>query len=86
MAAVFAVLAIVSLILGVVLSMMIVHEVSKRGVKIKFFLIRFLIIRYINQYNRLTTQETGKVGPLYYPCIVSYQLALVFTVVYFVLR
>ncbi len=86
MATFFAALAIVSLILGVVFSMMIVHEVSKRGFKINFFLIRLLIIKYVSQYKQLTTKETGRAGPLYYPCIVSYQLALLFSVVYFVLR
>jgi hypothetical protein len=86
MATVFAVLALASVGLGVVFTIMIVHEVSKRGVKINFFLLRLYIIKYIHQYQKLTRKETGRPGPLYYPCIVSYQMALVFAVVYFLVR
>ena len=86
MANVAAVLAFVSVGLAIVLSIMIVHEVSKRGVKINFFLLRLLIIKYISQYKELTKKETGKVGPLYYPCILSYQAALVFAVLYLIAR
>ena len=86
MATSFAVLAFVSVILAVVLSMMIVGEVSRRGVKINVFLLRLYIIKYIDQYKRLTREETGKVGPLYYPCVWSYALALVFAIAYLVAR
>jgi hypothetical protein len=44
------------------------------------------IIKYINQYQHLTREETGKVGPLYYPCVGSYIAALVFAIVYLILR
>lgn len=86
MAYIFAAIAFVSVASGIVLSMMIVGEVSKRGVKINYFLIRLFLIKYIHEYKRLTTQETGRVGPLYYPCIVSYQLALLFAVVFLLVR
>jgi hypothetical protein len=75
------VLAFVSVVLGVVFSMMIVHEVSKRGVKINVFWLRLYIFKYIDQYKRLTRVETGKVGPLYYLCVGSYVLALVFVII-----
>ena len=81
-----AVLAFVSVGLGIVFSMMIVHEVSKRGVKINYFLLRLLIYKYVHQYQQLTRIETGKVGPLYYPCVVSYFMTLVFGIVYLIAR
>jgi len=68
----------------VVLAMMMTHEVSKRGVKINFLLLRLYFIKYMHQYKQLTKQETGRVGPLYYPAIVAINLALVLTVVAFV--
>ena len=77
MANALLVLAIVFVGLFVVFSIMIVNEVSKRGVKINFFLLRLYIIKYIHQYRQITKKETGKVGPLYYPCIVSVNLAWV---------
>ena len=40
----------------ITLSIMIVHEVSKRGVKINFFLLRLYIIKYIHQYRKITLE------------------------------
>ena len=86
MANIFAVMALASVIVAVVFSIMIVGEVQKRGVKINFLWLRLYIIKYIHQYRQLTKKETGRVGPLYYPCTVSYQLALVIAIVYLLLR
>jgi hypothetical protein len=80
------ILALVFVGLFVVFSIMIVHELSKRGVKIRFFWLRLYLIKYIHQYKQLTLKETGKIGPLYYPCIVSVNLALVLAIVGLVLR
>lgn len=86
MANILLILALVFVGLFVVFSIMIVNEVSKRGVKINFFLLRLYIIKYIHQYKQITKQETGKIGPLYYPCIVSVNLALVCAIVGLVLK
>ena len=86
MANLFLILILVSVGLGVVFSMMIVKEVSKRGGKTNLALLRLYIIKYIDQYRQLTRKETGKVGPLYYPCIGSYIMALVFAIVYLIVR
>jgi hypothetical protein len=86
MATAAAILAFVLVGLGVVFSMMIVQEVSKRGVKINFVLLRLYIIKYIDQYKKLTLKETGKVGPLYYPCVGSYVAALVLAIIYLIAR
>jgi hypothetical protein len=86
MANVAAILAFVSVGLAVIFSMMIVHEVSKRGGKINFFLLRLYIIKYIDQYQKFTRKETGKAGPLYYPCVGSYIMALVFAIIYLIAR
>ena len=80
MADILLVMALVFVGLFIVFSMMIVHEVSKRGVKISFLWLRLYLIKYIHQYRKLTKQETGKVGPLLYPCIVSINAALVLAV------
>lgn len=86
MAILAAILAFISVGMAVVFSMMIVHEVSKRGVKINYFLLRLYVIKYIDQYKKLTLAETGKIGPLYVPCVGSYVAALVFAIVYLVSR
>jgi hypothetical protein len=85
MASIVLIFAIACVCLYVIFSMMIVHQLSKRGVKINFFLLKLLIIKYIHQYKQITLEESGKVGPLYYPCIVSINMALVLVLVYFIL-
>ncbi|MBW2644800.1 MAG: hypothetical protein JRE23_01230 [Deltaproteobacteria bacterium] len=86
MANVFLGLALVFVGLFVTLSIMIVHEVSKRGIRINFFLLRLYIIKYIQQYRKFTLEESGRVGPLYYPCVISVNLALILAVVSFILK
>ena len=78
--------AIVFVIIFVVFAMMIVHELSRRAVKINFFLLKLYLIKYIDQYRRITKEETGRIGPLYYPCIGSVNLALICAVLGLVLK
>ena len=78
---VFLVLAIVCLLCGVVSSIMITSFVSRRGTKINYFLIRIYIYKYINQYRKITEEETGKAGPLFYSFTISFILALFFAIV-----
>ena len=86
MANILIILALVFVGLFVIFSIMIVHEVSKRGIKINFFLLRLYIIKYIHQYRKMTKEETGKIGPLYYPCVGSINLALVCGIAGLILR
>ena len=86
MANALLIFALVFVGLFVIFSIMIVHELSKRGVKINFILLRLYIIKYIHEYKQLTLKETGKIGPLYYPCIISVNLALALAIVGLVLR
>jgi hypothetical protein len=86
MATLAVILAFLSVGLAVVFSMMIVHEVSQRGVKINYPLLRLFLLKYIEQYRKLTLKETGKAGPLYLPCVGSYVSALVFGIVYLIAR
>jgi len=83
---VFLILAIVSVLCGVLFSIMITSFISKRGTKINYFLIRIFIYKYVNQYRKITIEENGKVGPLFYPFIVSFILALIFAIVGAILK
>ena len=67
---------IVSVVAHVVFSMLIVNEVSKRGVKINVPMLRIFIIKYAEQYRQFTKQETGSVGSLFYLWIFSINIAL----------
>ncbi|MGD8538031.1 MAG: hypothetical protein PVI66_04865 [Candidatus Aminicenantes bacterium] len=44
---------------------MIINFLEKRNVKINYFLIRFLMWKYVSQYKKITLEETGIVGSLY---------------------
>ncbi len=60
MTSIILICAIVCLCLYVIFSMMIVHELSKRGVKINFFWLRLLIVKYIQQYKKITLEKYKK--------------------------
>lgn len=82
----FMSLAIAAAAIYVVFSMLIVHELQKRNVKINFFFLRLFLLKYANQYKEMTRRETGKVGPLFYGWLVSINAALVFVILGLVLR
>lgn len=60
---VFAAVGILSLAAHIIFSIMIMHELEKRGIKTNVLLMRLLIIKRANQYKTLTTKETGAWGP-----------------------
>jgi len=82
----FLVLAIVCVLCGVASSILIIMFLSKRGTKINYLLIRIYIYKYINQYRKITIEETGKVGPLFYSFIISFILALIFAIIGILLK
>ncbi len=83
---VFLVLAIPCAVIGVVLMMAMTSAVRVRGQKINWFFLRLFILKYISDYRYFTIKETDRSGPLFYPFIISINLALLFTVLGLVLR
>ena len=82
----FLILAGASALWGVVSSMVITAFVARRGVKINVVFLRLLVLKYIHQYRKITTQERGRPGPWFYSFVISMNLALVSTIVGLVLR
>lgn len=82
----FLTLAILSAVWGIVSAMVIVSFLASRGNKINLLLLRVLILKYLNQYHSITSQENGKPGPWFYSYILSMNLALVFAILGLVLR
>ena len=82
----FFIPALVSVIVGIVFMIMIVSFLSKRGIKINYIFLRLYIIKYIHQYRKITIEENGKPGNLFYAFIVSMNLALVLAVIGIILR
>lgn len=79
-------LALLSVLVNIVLSALIVHELRKRGVKINYFLIKLLLPKYVHQYKRITKEERGAVGGIFYGWLISINAALVFGVAGLVAR
>lgn len=77
----FLCLAIFCVLFNVVITMIIISELQKRKVKINFFLLRLFIPKYVHQYKKITLEESGKVGALYYWCIGSINLAWILAVI-----
>jgi hypothetical protein len=75
-----AILAIIAVGWHVTAGIMIFIELQRRGEKVNFILIRFMLPIYINRYKKITFSETGKVGRLFYHWIISINTALVLVV------
>jgi len=82
----FLVLALVSVVLGIVPWIKIISFLSKRGVKINYLLLKVLIVKYVEQYKRITIEENGKPGLWFYLFIISMNLTLLFAVVGIILK
>jgi len=65
---------------------MITSFLSRHGIKINYVFLRLFLPKYIHQYRKLTVEENGKPGNLFYAFIVSMNLALVFAIIGIVLR
>jgi len=83
---IFLVLALPLAVTGVGLMMAMTGALHARGYPINWVFIRLYVIKYIHQYRKVTIQETGRPGPLFYPFVISMNLALVFTILGLVLR
>jgi len=82
----FFIPALVSAVFGIVFMIMIASFLSKRGIKINYIFLRLYIIKYIHQYRKITIEENGKPGNLFYAFIVSMNLALVLAIIGIILR
>ena len=76
LAVVFAVVAFAAMAWNVVSTMMIVKWLQVRGHTINFVLLKALAPVYAHHYKRLTLQEAGAPGPLFYHWVVSINVAL----------
>jgi len=74
-------LALVCAVWGVVAAILIAADVQRRGVKVNFIWLRLLILKYLHEYAKLTREETGRVGPLFYHYVVPLNIALILCVI-----
>jgi len=86
MSTLFLILALISVAWGIANSIMITSFLSERGIKVNYLFIRLFIFRYVRQYRKITMEETGKPGLLFYPFIAAWNLALIFAIVGVILK
>ena len=79
--AVFVVIGLLCAVWAVTASILIARDVQTRGVEVSFLWLRLMILKYLHDYARLTREETGRVGPLFYHYVVPLNVALVIAVV-----
>lgn len=79
-------IAVVSAAWGVVDMILIAVALDKRGIPVNMLLFRVLFFKYAEQYKRITREETGKVGPLFYSYIIAMNTALVCAVIGLLLK
>jgi hypothetical protein len=65
----------------VVASLLVFEYLRRRGRPVNFLLLRLLLFSYVGQYKKITMEEDGRVGPLFYHWIFSINTALVLVVV-----
>jgi hypothetical protein len=70
----------------VVASLLIYENLRRRGEKVSFIWLRAMLPFYVSRYRKLTRQESGKVGNLFYHWVVSINLALLLVVIAFAAR
>lgn len=81
----YLILVIISAICGVVFSLKITFFLSRHGIKINYWLLRLYMLKYLKQYRKLTIEENGKPGNLFYAFIASWSFALVILMIGIVL-
>ena len=75
------VLLILCVIWAVVSSLLIVRDLHNRGIPVNYIWLRVMILKYLHQYSKITREETGRVGPLFYHYVVPLNVALVLAII-----
>jgi hypothetical protein len=69
-------LGVAAALSNVVILILIMAALDRRGHKTNMFLARIYLFRYLSAYKEATRKETGKPGPLYGLSILTINLAL----------
>lgn len=75
------VLGVICVVWAVVSAMLITANLHKRGFSISIVWLRLMVLKYLHEYAKLTREETGRVGPLFYHYVVPLNVALIVIIV-----
>jgi hypothetical protein len=74
-------LGAVCVVWAVVAAILISADLHRRGMAVSVVWLRLMILKYLHEYSRITREETGHVGPLFYHYVVPLNVALVIVAV-----
>ncbi|MBN2565171.1 MAG: hypothetical protein JXB46_05625 [Candidatus Eisenbacteria bacterium] len=74
-------IALICGIWAIVASLMIARDLEKRGIPVSYLWLRLMILKYLHVYSKVTREQNGRVGPLFYHYVVPLNVALVLAVV-----
>lgn len=77
---ILAIIAGAAVVWYIVSGILIFDELRKRGEKVYFIFLNFMLPFYANKYKKITFKETGKVGKLFYHWLIAINTALVFAI------
>jgi hypothetical protein len=73
-------LIVICAVWAVVASLLIVRDLERRGVSVDYLWLRVMILNYLALYRKVTLEETGRVGPLFYHYVIPLIVALVLAI------
>lgn len=79
-------LALFSVIGGLVSAVKITVFLKNNGVRASMFLWNFKIFTYVNQYKEITFKKNGKTGWLFYSLIIFFNLAFFSIIIGWIIR
>ena len=74
-------LGAVCVVWAVVAAVLIAVDLHHRGVAVSILWLRPMILKYLHEYSKITREETGRVGPLFYHYVVPLNIALVLVII-----
>jgi hypothetical protein len=75
------ILALLCALWAGVAAIRIAADLQKRGMPVSYVWLRVMILKYLHQYSKITQEETGRVGPLFYHYIVPLNVALALVII-----
>ena len=71
--------AVLAAFYHVAATILIYDNLRRRGIPVNFVWLRLFALTYAGRYRRLTVEESGRTGPLFYHWVISINAALVLT-------
>ena len=73
-------LLLICAVWAVAASLLIVRDLDKRGIPVSLLWMRLMIFSYLGQYIKITREETGKIGPLFYHYVAPLNTAVIIAI------